>query len=66
MITEYRTIELPFFIQQSILSAFDIPSTVLGNGTEGKKKMLPTNFCPHITYTYVYFEKKKQNNKTPR
>lgn len=40
MITEYRIIKPLFFIQQTILSAFDMPGTALGKGT-GKKKQMP-------------------------
>lgn len=36
MTTEYRVIELLFFIQEIIFSAFDMPGTVLGKGTEKK------------------------------
>ena len=57
MITEYRIIKPLFFIQQTILSAFDMPGIVPGNGT-GKKTGAPHNPCPHTAYMYEYFEKK--------
>lgn len=54
MITEYRIIELVFFIQQIILSAFNMLGTVLGNKT-GKQQQQQQNrgsfnLCHHIAY----------------
>lgn len=57
MITEYRIIKPLFFIQQTILSAFDMPGTVLGKGTGRKTD------APHTAYMYEYFEKKNHQDE---